>query len=294
MSKELNFQYPSIYMQARTNSSVYQKANHALLIANLIILVAAAGIEAFKIEWLSNLYPKTVLLSASILLAIITKKLSLEEKWYAARSLSETVKTLIWRYRMGAAPFNSSGVEQGLLLLERLEAACLESNSLIGSNKFHLNKNDPLLAEIKHAEDLSTDNITTYIENRLTPQLKWYSTKAKRNSTMSRVFFATFITCNFFAVLCSAWQETDTSFTLPITGLLIAISTALIGWIESKKYSELAAAYSLTHGEIELLHSDIHDISSRENFSAFVNDAESLFSREHTQWAAKRRYIRKI
>ncbi|WP_370590414.1 SLATT domain-containing protein [Pseudomonas gingeri] len=147
---------------------------------------------------------------------------------------------------------------------------------------------------LKHAEDVSSDKITTYIESRLTPQLKWYSVKAKHNSTMSRVFFATFITCNFFAVLCSAWQETDTSFTLPITGLLIALSTALIGWIESKKYSELAAAYSLTHGEIELLHSDIHDISSRENFSAFVNDAESLFSREHTQWAAKRRYIRKI
>ncbi|MCH7297652.1 DUF4231 domain-containing protein [Pseudomonas capeferrum] len=294
MSIEFNPQYPAIHKQASKSSFLYQRASRALLIANLIILVTAAGVDSFKIEWLTGLYPKTILLSISILLAIITKKLSLEEKWYAARSLSETVKSLVWRYTMSAAPFNNSGAGHHLLLRERLEAACLESNNLIGSRRFHLDENDLLLSSVSHAEHIAADKFTTYIKNRLNPQLKWYSEKAKHNALMSKVFFSAFLICNILAVSCSAWQETDTSSTLPITGLLIALSTALIGWIESKKYSELAAAYSLTHSEIELLNSDIHDISNRESLSAFVNDAESLFSREHTQWAAKRGYTTKI
>jgi len=292
MSTDLKVKYPEIHGQASKKSSLYQKTSRTLLLANLFILVAAAGVDAFKIEWLSNLYPKTSLLFLSILLAIITKKLSLEKNWYAARSLSETVKTLTWSYAMGATPFDKHSTEQHSLFLERLQTACMESNNLIGSNRFHLNKNDHSLKKINHDEHPLSDKISYYTQNRLTPQLKWYSDKAKYNSMMSRVFFTMFLTFNTLAIFCSAWQEINTSITLPITGLFIALSTALIGWIESKKYSELAAAYSLTHSEIEFIHSDIHNLSNRESFSEFVKDAESLFSREHTQWAAKRGYIR--
>lgn len=193
MSIEFNPQYPAIHKQASKSSFLYQRASRALLIANLIILVTAAGVDSFKIEWLTGLYPKTILLSISILLAIITKKLSLEEKWYAARSLSETVKSLVWRYTMSAAPFNNSGAGHHLLLRERLEAACLESNNLIGSRRFHLDENDLLLSSVSHAEHIAADKFTTYIKNRLNPQLKWYSEKAKHNALMSKVFFQHFL-----------------------------------------------------------------------------------------------------
>jgi len=44
---------------------------------------------------------------------------------------------------------------------------------------------------------------------------------------------------------------------------------------------------SLTAHEIGLLQTRLGTIDSEEKFSAFVNEAERAFSREHTQWVAR-------
>ncbi|EBT7445580.1 SLATT domain-containing protein, partial [Salmonella enterica] len=54
------------------------------------------------------------------------------------------------------------------------------------------------------------------------------------------------------------------------------------------KYNELAVSYFLTAHEIGDIKEQFNYISSENDFLEFVNNAEKAFSREHTQWLARR------
>jgi uncharacterized membrane protein YjjB (DUF3815 family) len=65
---------------------------------------------------------------------------------------------------------------------------------------------------------------------------------------------------------------------------------AVLTWIQVKRFRELAAAYSVAAHEIGLISSGLGNIKNNEEFSRFVQDSENAFSREHTQWVARKDY----
>jgi hypothetical protein len=74
---------------------------------------------------------------------------------------------------------------------------------------------------------------------------------------------------------------------LPIE-VLAVVATSLIAWKQLKRFDELASAYSLTAHELGIIKSRFSAVENRDALAAFVSDAENAFSREHTQWAARR------
>ncbi len=74
---------------------------------------------------------------------------------------------------------------------------------------------------------------------------------------------------------------------IPVDVLAI-VASGLISWTEIKRYDELASAYGLTAHEIGIIKGRYKSVLSFEHLSDFVSDAENAFSREHTQWAARR------
>ncbi|MBD3696924.1 SLATT domain-containing protein [Klebsiella pneumoniae] len=74
---------------------------------------------------------------------------------------------------------------------------------------------------------------------------------------------------------------------IPIS-ILTTIASSLVGWIQVKRYSELSASYILTAHEIGVIKEQASYVSSESDFSSFIRDAETAFSREHTQWIARR------
>jgi len=74
---------------------------------------------------------------------------------------------------------------------------------------------------------------------------------------------------------------------LPVD-VIIALASSLLSWIQAKRFTELSASYALTAHEIGFINEQIATINSEDDFSKFVGDAENAFSREHTQWAARR------
>ncbi|EBH2677845.1 SLATT domain-containing protein, partial [Salmonella enterica] len=70
----------------------------------------------------------------------------------------------------------------------------------------------------------------------------------------------------------------------PVTTL----AASIVGWVQIKKYNELAVSYFLTAHEIGDIKEQFNYISSENDFLEFVNNAEKAFSREHTQWLARR------
>jgi len=73
---------------------------------------------------------------------------------------------------------------------------------------------------------------------------------------------------------------------VPIEPLLL-FSSSVIGWIQIKRHSELASSYTLTAREIGIAREEKSNISDEDQMSAFVNETELAFSREHTQWVAR-------
>ena len=59
--------------------------------------------------------------------------------------------------------------------------------------------------------------------------------------------------------------------------------------MQAKRFSDLAASYALAAHEIGFINEQAGRVGNdEEKFSSFVADAETAFSREHTQWVARR------
>ena len=58
--------------------------------------------------------------------------------------------------------------------------------------------------------------------------------------------------------------------------------------MQAKRFSELASSYTLAAHEIALIREQSFLPKTETEFSLFVSDAENAFSREHTQWVARR------
>ncbi|PBQ17681.1 hypothetical protein CCL09_11535 [Pseudomonas congelans] len=280
--------YPPTQTEAGRYSKLYQNSHYGLVAVNLSLLVASAGIDLLNLEAIE--YPKTLLLILSLILSFTIKKLRLDQKWYASRSLSESIKTLTWRYTMAVHPFEAANSHAQELFVARIQEACEQTNKIIGFQKFTFDTSQ-LPPQTSSLSSNLQNRISLYARLRLGNQSKWYKIKARKLKNISVAFFSILAFSNVAAITLSILDESGIFIGSIATGLFASLTTALIGWIEARRYGELSAAYSLTYNEIELLTHYLHSISKPSELNDFVGEAESLFSREHTQWAAKRGFI---
>ncbi|HVK95945.1 MAG TPA: SLATT domain-containing protein, partial [Noviherbaspirillum sp.] len=71
------------------------------------------------------------------------------------------------------------------------------------------------------------------------------------------------------------------------TDALVTIAASLLSWIQAKRFQELSASYALAAHEISLIREQANRSMTEAQLSDFIADAESAFSREHTQWVAR-------
>ena len=128
----------------------------------------------------------------------------------------------------------------------------------------------------------------TYADFRIKDQLTWYAKKAAFNRRMSRYFFWALIGVNSIAVLCAVLRMVYVDQPFWPTDILVAIAASVLSWMQAKRFSELAASYALAAHEIGLIKEQSLLPDTPEKFSLFVGDAENVFSREHTQWVARK------
>ncbi len=77
------------------------------------------------------------------------------------------------------------------------------------------------------------------------------------------------------------------TLSLPIVVVATAAS-AVLTWQKAKKHNELSSSFSLAAHEITLIKGEACSISNEKELSDFVVNTESAFSREHTQWVARK------
>lgn len=279
-----NEDYPALY-RAASNTTTRAQTLYTRIIFLLLLSVVSASIctllAAFSIL-AAIAATSSFVFSLSLSLVLASKRY--DSIWYRARAVAESVKTITWRYMMRSEPFNNTDSQARKSFVARLHAI-LDANpgvcDIVGDNEqitqaMATTRSLPLVSRIE-----------LYRVERIEDQSKWYTRKANLNRHSADYWFWIIAAIQLIAIALSSVQIAKQNWIVP-SGVMATIATAAISWMQVKRFQELSTSYSLTAHEIGLIKSMVCDIEDEDAFSSFVADAENAFSREHTQWQARR------
>jgi hypothetical protein len=285
--KEVNF--PALYRAADAASNTAQSTFLKAQQLNFVLLIGGAACALLEPTRELAIVSAMCFLASLVVYSYIQQQ-DFQAIWYRSRALAESVKTATWRLVMGAQPFDQEDESVRLETFRQLLSELLRQNQGIGKH---------LVGEWSSADQVTPALIDTmragfdvkkqvYLIDRIDNQMQWYTTKSVSNERSSK---------NFFTFICAAYgiaivlllvkiASPDMKY-LPIE-VFAVVAASLIAWKHLKRFDELASSYSLTAHELGVVKSRFADVEDLGALAAFVSDAENAFSREHTQWAARR------
>lgn len=280
--------FPSLYQSASDLSAKAQSSYFRTLKAHLLLLVVAAAISVINSD-----QPVFALIQALVLLAALGCAIYLysakpDRQWYAARALAESVKTATWRYVTRAEPFNHSDQQDSHNFVLKLRDV-VTANRDIAARMTSTAGHEQITQEMGRVRSLGGgDRQNFYREHRIVDQLTWYTHKAASNRRHATLYYSLLFVTIAVAIIFSLAKIWFPKAPYWPTDAIVAIAGSFLSWIQVKRFQELAASYSLTAHEISFIREQASAPMDDSMLSNFVGDAENAFSREHTQWTARR------
>lgn len=288
------FDYPALYKTAGKMSATSQSHFLWLVRGEYALLFLAAVFSMNFYATPEYFIIPTIILIASLIVLIFRSLQKPEQDWYRGRALAESIKTSCWKYCMRAEPFGSEdGLAQRRAEFRTYLIEILRSNRLIGDRLPPDNAaEDQITTSMETTRALSLEDRKQYYDtHRVRDQRAWYAKKAGLNRRASKAWMFASVVAYGIAILISLVRITEPAFAYWPVEPVIVVASSILGWVQIKKFNELASSYTLTAHEIGIIQGKISDISSEDDFSKFVVDAEQAFSREHTQWVARQQHI---
>lgn len=283
---------PGLYQTADTASIKEQKKYFYGITWYLILLIIAALFAYF-----ADSYPNPILKIISTILFLLTLFITIwlrvsrpDDIWYNGRAVAESVKTRSWRWMMRAEPYlDCEDVEiMRKYFVNDMKTILKQNETLIGKLGLSASIEDPIsemMMEVRKLELI--ERFEFYRKERITNQALWYTKKAKFNKKRAGFWFWTTVFLHSLAIILLLCNIFDPTLKMPIEIIAVTASSVLT-WIQSKKYNELSSSYSLTAHEIVLIKSEVTRIENEIDFSNYIMNCENAFSREHTQWFARK------
>lgn len=282
--------YPALYRAADDASNGIQgflllsfKCHAFLLFLGALISIVSTLNSAYALV-------AALLFISSLGIHVNSQLRNFQGRWYRARALAESVKTGTWRFIMRADPFSSANQVENLAAFQDLLMELLKDNKDMGeelSGKY--SGSEQVTAGMLAVQRLPyEDRLNYYLRNRVQEQQRWYEVKARGNKRAALVFLVIVIIAYLGAIALLLYRVPfpNTPY-LPIDALAVAAGS-LVGWVQLRRFNELASAYGLTAHEVGIIQLKAHNVSSDQELNEFVSNSENAFSREHTQWAARR------
>lgn len=213
-----------------------------------------------------------------------------DRTWYNGRAVAESLKTRTWRFVMRAEPYydnsNINNVKHFFIadIREIFDQNRELSAELIGDWEMDDTITQSML-EIR-AMDYK-ERLNYYIKYRINEQRLWYYKKAKYNKNIGKYWFYGLV-CFYFLILVFTLLSIAYDLYFLPTSAMIVTGSSILTWTQLKKFQDLATSYSLTAHEIGIVKEASYRVDSEFELSRFVMDAENAFSREHTQWVARK------
>lgn len=283
--------YPTLYEASDNASNRAQAAELLCYKLNSIFLIIASALTLFSTVTMVVAIASAIAFLVSLSAYLYSQHKNYKGQWYQARALAESIKTATWRFMMQADPFDSESITQDTTRYRSLLTELLKENSTLGEiladyATSSVDQLPHLTIEIRDKE--FADKRMVYLSDRIDDQLKWYLGKSSENKKRSRRYIKWIsFTYGVAIVLLLIRIGNPTLNYLPID-LFAVTAMILIGWKQLRRFDELASAFTLTAHEVGIIKSRFRDVTTASALSDFVSDAENAFSREHTQWAARR------
>jgi hypothetical protein len=284
---------PSLYRTADSISASSQKEHFNFAIGYLGLLFLGS-ILAYMTSFCPD--SKSIAIAAalsflgSLALSLVAFFQRPESSWYSARAVAESVKTRAWRWMMRAEPYTDrESIEQA-----RKEFIS-DLKAILDQNREMANRidgthccGDAITNKMESIRRMGFDErFEVYKSARIQNQLGWYQRKTLFNRRRAKQWLSVSVCLNVMAIFLLLCKISDPTLSLPIE-VLAFLAGSTLTWSQMKKYRELATSYGLTAHEITLVKGEAANISEERHFSEFVLNSENAFSREHTQWVARK------
>lgn len=281
---------PGLYQSADKASLKSQSLYFLGLKSYLFLLVLAALVSFY---WPKNDY--AAIASASLFLITLGILVALrinrpDDIWYNGRAVAESVKTRSWRWCMRAEPYQDcDNVELVTKQFINDQKAILKQNrSLSQSLEADAGVKDPVSEPMRNIRSLPTDErLNIYKKQRIDNQANWYALKSQFNKRKAQQWFWLSVFFHAGAIGMLLYRIKDPLLGLPVEVVATAAG-AVLTWLQAKKHNELNSSYSLAAHEIVLIKGEALSVKSEKDLSNFILDSENAFSREHTQWTARK------
>ncbi|MGY1636894.1 DUF4231 domain-containing protein [Geodermatophilus sp. SYSU D00742] len=283
---------PAICRSAADLSARGQRRTKVLVRVELLALVlaGAAGVQSLRvgpaqIDVLAGLAGCLFLVS----LASLGTRLLLrpEAAWYRGRAAAESVRTLAWRYAVGAHPFPSGLDEReaAARYLARLAEVLHELRELeLAPTSPEDTELTPGMAAVRAAS--SADRRAVYKRDRLDAQITWYTQRADDHDRAARTWVAVTALASSAGVLAAALRMFGV-IDIDLLGVAASGASAAIAWNQLDQNRTLVSAYRITARELGIIRDRIDHVDDSD-WPTFVSDSEDAVSREHTLWLARR------
>ncbi len=278
---------PALYRDADLVSRSAQRNFLTALGTSLSLLIICATISVLNSPQRGWALVQCVTLLGSFGLTAYIGYSQPQRTWYGARALAESIRTIAWRFVMRAEPYDKDDAPSRELFIANLKK--LFDDNVVSKHVI-ARSNDAQITEAMNR--LRSANIQErkkrYRDDRIEQQRSWYKSKAAYNRLRSKLWLALLLIFHGIAAFCILGKAVWPSLPYWPTDIFITAASSAVAWAQTKRFEELSASYNLTAHEIGLLGDKLRDTQSSKDFSDFVGDAENAFSREHTQWRARR------
>lgn len=255
------------------------------------LLIAAAGLSVYGIEDTAAAVGAALLMIAAMFISILMIFKKDEDTWYRARAVAESVKTSTWRFMMRGDPYtDAESVEVVKAQLRgRLKKVLSEHKDLSYELGGEVSKGEQITTFMCDMRSRSLqERMDFYRNHRIDEERAWYARKSRFNRTQSRIWFSILVGCQAIAVILVVLRVAYPEWRFWPTEVFVVAAGSALTWLQVKRFRELASAYGLTAHEIGIIRGELECVTEESHFAQFVTDSESAFSREHTQWLARK------
>lgn len=280
--------FPALYRSANKLSLDSQANFLGALKAHLLTLVFVAVLSIIGTPHWSIAVMQLLALLVTLGCSIYLSTKRPDRYWYSGRAVAESVKTITWRFITRAEPFDTTDDMAQHAFREKLRSI-VEQNREVAVLLTDFIEEAQVTNAMKSIRSQSFEKRREiYAKFRIRDQLSWYAKKAAHNKTASKVCFLLLVGINSVAVIFAALRIRFPEISFWPTDVFVAIAASLLTWMQAKRFSELSSSYALAAHEIGLIREKCTLPTDDKSLSLFIGDAENAFSREHTQWVARR------
>jgi protein-S-isoprenylcysteine O-methyltransferase Ste14 len=252
---------------------------------------AAAGVktDSQPISWLG--FVGAILLITAAIVEVYIMRNRPEGRWYDGRAAAESAKTVAWRYAVGGAPFALDAMSQrdaDKLLIQRLEDSLTDLDDLsFDPRRSAAQQITPRMRELR-ASPLEIRK-AVYESKRIQDQIAWYADKNEKHERQARRLTFVVVAFEILGAIGALYFAIKPEELVGNAVGVAATAAAAVGvWLQAKQHQTLARAYAVAAQQLSSIRSMIRWPETEQDWSRFVDDAETAISKEHTLWRASR------